>query len=271
MSDLDKLQGLWDIRSVEVDGAFTPPASLHGSQLVIEADTFRSLSMGAPYAGTLTLDHLATPKSIDMHFTEGTPKGMRNLGIYKIARDRWTMCIAMYGTIRPSRFATKPGTNYVLQTLQRARVRATARPRTGAPIEAASLPPPAIATTSSAPATVLEGEWAMIEGVFNGVPMEQSMVTWCQRVTRGDVTTVLAGPQTMLKARFQIEASTAPAAIDYENLAGSNKGKAQAGIWALDGGTLRVCMAAPGKPRPKDFASSKGDGRSLTTWRLSKR
>jgi uncharacterized protein (TIGR03067 family) len=105
----------------------------------------------------------------------------------------------------------------------------------------------------------------MVSAVFDGVPMDPSMVAWCRRETRGDVTTVLAGPQVMLKATFVLDEPNG--AIDYVNLAGSSKGKKQAGIFDLQGDTLRICMAAPGKPRPTEFASSKKDGRSFTVWR----
>lgn len=81
---------------------------------------------------------------------------------------------------------------------------------------------------------------------------------------------VVAGPQTMLKARFTFDRSAKPQAIDYVNLEGSNRGKLQAGICELKGGTLSICMAAPGKPRPGEFASTSRDGRSYTTWRRTK-
>jgi uncharacterized protein (TIGR03067 family) len=93
---------------------------------------------------------------------------------------------------------------------------------------------------------------------------------WCQRITRGDVTTVLAGPQVMLKARFTLDASRTPKAIDYVNLEGPQARKPQAGIFELTGATLRICMSAPGKPRPGEFASKAGDGRSFTSWRLAR-
>jgi len=269
MPDLDKLQGAWDVRSLEMDGRAVSPSSFPGSQLVITKNAFAAVEMGAPYQGTFTLGERKTPKTIDMHFSEGPPKGTSNLGIYKLTGGRWTICIATHGTTRPSKFATKPDTGLALQTFERAG--AASKPAGKSTSEPRATTSTASAPTSSGAPTALEGEWAMVEGVFNGAPMDKSMVAWCQRVTRGDITAVLAGPQTMVKARFKIDASTSPHAIDYDNLAGSNTGKAQAGIWVIVGDTLRVCMAAPGKPRPKDFASAKGDGRSFTTWRLSKK
>jgi len=48
-----------------------------------------------------------------------------------------------------------------------------------------------------------------------GTVLGQDLVKWCQRITRGDVTSVVAGPQVMLKARFTLDHSKKPSAIDY--------------------------------------------------------
>ena len=115
-----------------------------------------------------------------------------------------------------------------------------------------------------------EGEWAMEAGVLNGSAMAEHLVRWCWRITRGDVTSVVAGPRTILRARFTLDDSTKPHAVDYVNLEGSNKRKSQAGIFELSGDVLRVCMAPPRQPRPSDFSSQAGDGRSYTTWRRTR-
>jgi uncharacterized protein (TIGR03067 family) len=107
----------------------------------------------------------------------------------------------------------------------------------------------------------------MVGAVMNGVPMPPNMVEWCRRQTRGDVTTVLAGPNVMLRARFTLDETQRPWAIDYQSLAGSNAGKPQAGIAELVGDDLQICMAPPGAPRPAEFESKKDDKRSYTTWR----
>jgi uncharacterized protein (TIGR03067 family) len=127
--------------------------------------------------------------------------------------------------------------------------------------------PVAVSESGSGPATELEGEWAMTMAVFGGAPMDASMVAWCKRITRGNMTTVVAGPQTMLKATFALDRSASPPAIDYVNLHGPTKGKPQKGIFQLDGDVLHICMAPPGDPRPREFSSKKGDGRSFTTWK----
>ena len=111
----------------------------------------------------------------------------------------------------------------------------------------------------------------MVSGVLNGDALDKDAVTWCKRITRGKVTTVVAGPQVFLKAGFTLDHSKKPHAIDYINLEGTSAGKSQAGIFELSGKTLAICMSAPGLPRPDDFSSKSGDGRSYTTWRLAKK
>jgi uncharacterized protein (TIGR03067 family) len=102
---------------------------------------------------------------------------------------------------------------------------------------------------------------------MNGAAMEQSTVQWVRRVSTGDETTVYAGPQVMLKARFKSDPSKSPKTVDYVNTAGANKGKTQLGIYELKGDLLRVCMAAPGSERPTRFESVRGDGATFTEWR----
>jgi uncharacterized protein (TIGR03067 family) len=117
------------------------------------------------------------------------------------------------------------------------------------------------------PTTELEGEWAMVAAVFNGVAMPEHAVQWCRRKTRGDVTMVIAGPNVMLEARYTLDRTSDPWTIDYVNLSGTNAGKAQSGIVLLVDDMLQISMAAPGKPRPTGFDSIAGDGRSYTAWR----
>jgi len=270
-TDLDKLQGTWNVTSLEADGQTVPAAALRGSRVVIGGNTFTSLGMGVTYEGTVELDPAKRPKTFDLVFTAGPEKGHRNVGIYKLTGGRWTICLATRGRTRPATFATKPGTGIALETLERGRI-----PRKTA--ETTSPPNRAIGnsagsrvagrrTGASDAATEIDGEWAMISAVFSGKALDRSMVKWCKRITRGGVTTVAAGAQVQVKARFNLDTSKNPNAIDYVNLEGAHARKAQAGIVELRGDTLSICMSAPGKPRPVDFSSKAGDGRSYTIWR----
>ena len=274
-TDLDKLQGTWNVTSLETDGQKMPATAFNRARIVIEANKFTSIGMGATYEGTVKLDLASKPKGIDLLFSAGHAKGHRNLGIYKLEGDTWTICLATWGNKRPGKFATAPGTGFALETLERGGMtrrsgkrksqRTSAR---GMSVTTTNAQPE---TAASGPVTELEGEWAMVSAVFNGAAMNQSMVKWCQRITRGNVTRVIAGPQVFVNASFTLDNSKKPHVIDYVNLEGASKGESQAGIFELIGDSLEICMAAPGQPRPADFSSKTGDGRSYTTWQLVKK
>ena len=270
-TDLEKLRGTWSITSLEADGNTMADAFFAGAKVIVNGDRFTSLGMGGTFEGTVSVDQRKKPKTIDIDFTAGDAAGTRNVGIYELRGEKWTICLATTGNRRPRSFKTRPTSGLVLETLARESTR-TAVPRPNAKAGRAAAPQSekeerAAVPASSAPATAWEGDWQMTAAVFDGKPMAESMIRWATRVTRGDITSVLAGPQVMLRARFTLDESSRPVHVEYVNLEGSNKGKTQLGIAELEGDTLRVCMAPPKKPRPSSFVSIRGDGRSLTEWR----
>lgn len=264
--DLDRLQGTWNVTALEVDGEQMDVSALNDARIVVTGDRFESLGMGALYEGTIEVYETKKPKAFDLVFTAGHAAGTRNPGIYKLDVNRWTICLATSGPTRPRRFATSPGTGLALETLVRSGKQKTRSPRTSAR-EAKTRAHAKNGEESSAPATELEGDWQMIEGVFNGKAMNATMMQWAKRVTRGNVTSVVAGPQTMLKASFTLDNSKNPTEIDYTIVEGTNRGKTQPGIVELKGDILKICMSAPGNDRPREFVSKPGDGRSYTAWR----
>jgi uncharacterized protein (TIGR03067 family) len=250
-TDLDRLQGTWNVAALEVDGQ---PMSVPGdARIVIEGNRFNSLGMGAEYEGTLEFDASGKPARIDMKFDKGPEAGNTNRGIYQFTGDSWKLCVATRGAERPEAFKSTPGSGIAVERLVRAKSAPKARK--------AKIAEP------DGPATEFEGEWQMLSGVMNGTPMEASAVQWVKRMTHGNQTTVVAGPQTMLKVEFTFDPTASPSSIDYLNLLGSCKGKRQQGIYRFESDVLTVCIAAPGAPRPGEFASVPGDGRTLTAWK----
>lgn len=245
-ADLKQLQGSWTVETLEVDGQSMSAAG----QIVVKDGRFTSSGMGAVYEGTLELDATSSPRRIDMKFDAGPEMGNTNLGIYELDGKKWTLCLATRGSVRPARFATPPGSGFALETLARASGRR--KPKLSA---------------AAGPATEFEGEWQMVSGVMNGLTMEESAVKWVKRVTRGSLTTVYAGPQVMMQMAFTNDSSALPKTVDYRNTAGASKGKTQLGIYEFEARLLKVCVAAPGDPRPSEFRSTPGDGRTLTVWK----
>jgi uncharacterized protein (TIGR03067 family) len=263
-NDIDLLQGAWAVSALEVDGRPMPENMISDARVVVEGDRFTSKGMGSIYAGTLKLDSAAKPRSIDMIFDVGPEAGNINRGIYELKGSAWKICIATRGDARPAAFATGPGSGFALETLRRS----TGKPaKLKAKAAAASSLTASAPTDTGVPATEFDGEWRMVSGVMNGGAVEESLLQWVKRVNRGNTSTVLAGPQTMLKVEFTTDTSQSPHAIDYVNLAGPNKGKKQLGIYAFDGDLMKICVAAPEDERPSEFLSAPGDKRAFTVWK----
>lgn len=120
-SDLEQLQGTWNITTLEIDGAPLPSAALNGASISIQGDRFTTASMGAEYSGRLKVDGEKTPhKTLAMYFETGPEAGNTNYGIYELTGDEWRLCLAFRGGAAPAEFVTAPGRNHALETLVRA-------------------------------------------------------------------------------------------------------------------------------------------------------
>ena len=117
----------------------------------------------------------------------------------------------------------------------------------------------------------LEGEWSMQSGEADGASMPKEMVSTGKRVAKDGVTTITIGGQVYMKAKFSIDPTKKPKAIDYTMTEGPTKGKTHLGIYELDGDTLKFCFAAPGKERPTEFTAKEGSERTLSVWKRDKK
>jgi uncharacterized protein (TIGR03067 family) len=248
--DLDGLQGTWNIVSLEMDGQKMPGA---GARIVVRGDRFTTIAMGATYEGTVAVHQTTVPKSFDLYFEEGPEKGNTNLGIYELDGDRWKICLTTRGSQRPREFAAPPGTGIALQILQRGSV---------ADVPVAPGSPDAEGSPPGDSAAELAGIWTPLSLVRDGQAFPPSVLKFGKRTATANQVTVQFGPQVVPKARYSVDRSSTPMAMDYL-LA---DGQTQHGIWALEGKRLTTCFGAPGAARPSEFASSPEDGRTLTVW-----
>jgi uncharacterized protein (TIGR03067 family) len=117
--DLDLLQGSWSIKSLIMEGQPIPASLFANARIEVERDRFTSLGMGSQYEGTLELFPTANPRELNMRFDAGPEAGNVNLCIHELAPDTWKLCIATRGSVRPTAFASTPGSGIAVQTLQR--------------------------------------------------------------------------------------------------------------------------------------------------------
>ena len=251
MTDLDRLQGTWNVVSLEMDGHVMP--SPGDAQIVVSGSRFQSLGMGAVYEGTVELNPRKKPKHFDLVFTAGPEQGNRAPGIYDLRGDDWKLCIAVTGQTRPAEFATSPGSGHALEILRRGAA-IEARPET------AGIP---AAATAHDPAPELEGEWQMTACNADGYPVPESMMKTGRRVARNGETESYFGQQRIMQASYTVDRDADPHTIDYA----LKNGHQQFGIWKFEGEILHICFAQPGKPRPADFTARKGQGHTFTAWK----
>ena len=117
----------------------------------------------------------------------------------------------------------------------------------------------------------LQGEWAMVSGTSDGREIPKERMEDSKRTCKGDETTVIVDGQLLFKARFTIDPSKKPKAIDYNITDGQAKGKKRLGIYEPSGDTVKFCFAAPGEERPTDFTSKSGDHRTSSEWKREKK
>ena len=117
----------------------------------------------------------------------------------------------------------------------------------------------------------LQGEWSMVMGERGGQKLPDALVSTGKRVAKGNNLTVTVEGQTFMKATFAVNPSTKPKSIDYTITEGPDKGKKPLGIYELNGDTVRFCFAVPGNGRPSKFSTSAEDGRTLSTWKRTKK
>jgi uncharacterized protein (TIGR03067 family) len=117
--ELKRLQGSWKVVALEVEGQILPASSFAGARIVVNSDEFSALNMGAPYAGTLTLDAASDPKKFALLFRDGPHSGKTSLGIYELNGNQWKFCLGFAGSDCPEKFVTTRGSGHALETLER--------------------------------------------------------------------------------------------------------------------------------------------------------
>jgi uncharacterized protein (TIGR03067 family) len=117
----------------------------------------------------------------------------------------------------------------------------------------------------------LEGEWSMVSGEANGQPMPEEYLKTGRRTAKDGETIVRIAGQILFKAKFTIDPTKKPKAIDYAMTEGPSKGKTHLGIYELDGDTVKFCFGAPGADRPTEFAAKEGSQQVLSVWKRAKK
>jgi uncharacterized protein (TIGR03067 family) len=111
-------EGTWVFESLEIGGKALPAELLKGSTMLCEADRFTMTDGLATHAGRFVVDPAASPKTIDVIFTEGPNRGHIARGVYTLEGDTYTIAVGMAGAARPSKVEGGPG-GHAFEVLKR--------------------------------------------------------------------------------------------------------------------------------------------------------
>ena len=125
------------------------------------------------------------------------------------------------------------------------------------------------ALAGDAPATELkklQGDWAAVSMVAEGVQSSDDEAQCLFRTVKGNSYTMYIFNKPLARYHFTIDAAKRPKTIDITRAGAGAKAKPIRGIYKLDGNRWTLCLAAPGKERPKEFRSREGSGTTLIVW-----
>src|SRR3954471_16806114 len=119
-SDLDKLQGTWQLVAMEVEGHEAPADELKDRNAVYEGDRL-SLRAGETVRrrGIVTLEPGRSPKAMNTWDQDGPYADQTVPGIYELDGDTLKVCFARPGEERPKEFSTKSGSGFLFCVYKR--------------------------------------------------------------------------------------------------------------------------------------------------------
>ncbi len=119
--DSGNIQGAWTVVSAERDGR--PAADVAEHRLAFSGDTFTiQHESHTLYHGTYAVDPSRKPAQIDFRHAEGTLKGKRWMGIYRLEGEALRICdnAPNMAKPRPKQFSAKSGSGYICMVFKRA-------------------------------------------------------------------------------------------------------------------------------------------------------
>jgi uncharacterized protein (TIGR03067 family) len=116
----------------------------------------------------------------------------------------------------------------------------------------------------------LEGTWATVSIEAAGQKVtDEDKIKSRKLTTKGEKYTLKVGDETV-QGTIEINPTKKPKTIDAKADSGTNKGKTLLGIYELDGDSLKICLALPGKDRPAAFATAAENGQQLVVYKREK-
>jgi RNA polymerase sigma factor (sigma-70 family) len=112
----------------------------------------------------------------------------------------------------------------------------------------------------------LQGTWNFVALEVEGGIVPENIIKGSRAVVqRNTITTISPTGQVLHKSTFHLDVASTPRALDLTYTEGPMKGATSLGIYELDGDTWKICIAPPGKDRPRGFVTEARSGLSVQT------
>lgn len=123
--DRKLIEGTWRVVALEIDGNKAMDEDARKLAVVNGNDGTWSLRSEDKEVvkGTSTIDPTKKPKTIDFTVTEGDGKGNQHVGIYELGEKTRKLCFAPQEKKRPTEFSSTTGSEHILVTFQREKVK----------------------------------------------------------------------------------------------------------------------------------------------------
>lgn len=236
-SDLERMQGTWQLVSARRDGRDLPPAEQKNTHITISGSKFTfpdESGIGTSQSGTIKLDPSHDPKWIDS--TSSGADGKVSQGIYELTEDGYRVCFAPPGQPRPENFASAPGSQHNLQVWR------------------------------SAELMQLSGHYVMVSGSADGKVIPEETVKAATLEMDGNRHVARVGEDKIV-GTHTLRANQQPSQIDATDTEGPHQGTTYLGIYRVEGDVFTVYFSPSGKDRPQSFASQAGPGEILHVWK----
>jgi uncharacterized protein (TIGR03067 family) len=115
-----------------------------------------------------------------------------------------------------------------------------------------------------------QGVWTFESQVVDGKETPADRVKTMTSTIEGGKYAVRRGDELVQAGTYIVDPSKSPKAIDMTVGEGPGKGTVMLGIYAFDGGMLKVCFDPTGKKRPTEFKSEAGSGLVLSSHKRAK-
>jgi RNA polymerase sigma factor (sigma-70 family) len=115
-----------------------------------------------------------------------------------------------------------------------------------------------------AEAEKLQGTWDVVAFESEGVTIPPDFLKGTKTVVQGNtIVTSTATGEVIYRGTFRLDLTSTPKALDLTYTEGPSKGSTSLGIYDFGGNTWKMCLASPGKDRPKGFVTEAGSGQAF--------